>query len=203
MCPDVAVFKRIHLWEGKSASIKSCKSSNALPDKCGQKPWVLVVLWGRVNVVTAWTFLEHIFSAVDCPGQNSRKPGPGWCRRFIGERRNWLFSLSHTTVPGCWMLYISPGSAKSKQVILQLPTVTPMFIWLWPSMQFKWTMKRSSESTHPCWSSMPTVNGCDVTTLTQTQTSEQEYTDLIRCLQRSYLVGRLTLEHSCKLCLLF
>jgi len=50
---------------------------------------------------------------------------------------------------------------------------------------------------------MPTVNGCDVTTLTQTQTSEQEYTDLIRCLQRSYLVGRLTLEHSCKLCLLF
>jgi len=40
-------------------------------------------------------------------------------------------------------------------------------------------MKRSGDSTHPCWSSTPVVNGHDLTLLTQTQTSEQEYTDLM------------------------
>jgi len=37
-------------------------------------------------------------------------------------------------------------------------------------------MKRSEDSTHPC--RMPTVNGCDLTPPTRTQTSEQEYSDL-------------------------
>ena len=41
------------------------------------------------------------------------------------------------------------------------------------------TMKRSDDSTHPyCRSPTPTLNGCDVTLPTRTQTSEQEYSDL-------------------------
>jgi len=34
-------------------------------------------------------------------------------------------------------------------------------------------------STHLCASPTPTVNGCDLTPPTRTQTSEQEYSDLI------------------------
>jgi len=41
-----------------------------------------------------------------------------------------------------------------------------------------WTMKRCGVSTHPCWSPTPTVNDRDLTLLTRTQTSEQEYSDL-------------------------
>jgi len=39
-------------------------------------------------------------------------------------------------------------------------------------------MKWSGDSTHPCRSPTPTVNGRDLTFLTWTQTSEQEYSDL-------------------------
>jgi len=39
-------------------------------------------------------------------------------------------------------------------------------------------MKRIRNSTRHCQSSTPTVNGCDLTPLTRTQTSEQEYNDL-------------------------
>jgi len=40
-------------------------------------------------------------------------------------------------------------------------------------------MKRSGDSTHLCRSSTPTVNGRDLTSPTQTQSSEQEYSDLM------------------------
>jgi len=36
-------------------------------------------------------------------------------------------------------------------------------------------MKRSSDSTHHCRSPTPTLNGCDLTPSTRTQSSEQEY----------------------------
>jgi len=39
-------------------------------------------------------------------------------------------------------------------------------------------MKRNRDSTHPCLSPTLTVNSCDLTPLTQTQTSEQESSDL-------------------------
>jgi len=48
--------------------------------------------------MTARAFQEHVCPAVGCPGRNSQKPGPGWCRPSIGERRNWLFLLGYTTV---------------------------------------------------------------------------------------------------------
>jgi len=54
--------------------------------------------------VTAGTFLGHVCPAVGCPGQNSWRPGLGWCRRSMGEKRSWLFPLGYTTVQGCWML---------------------------------------------------------------------------------------------------
>ena len=41
--------------------------------------------------------------------RNLRKPSPGWCRRSIGERRNLVFPLGHTTVQVCWMLPRTPG----------------------------------------------------------------------------------------------
>ena len=39
-------------------------------------------------------------------------------------------------------------------------------------------MKRSGDNTHRCRSPTPTVNGRDLTSPTQTRTSEQEYSDL-------------------------
>jgi len=39
-------------------------------------------------------------------------------------------------------------------------------------------MKRSGDSTYPCRSPTPTVNGHDLTFPTRTQTSDQEYSDL-------------------------
>jgi len=39
-------------------------------------------------------------------------------------------------------------------------------------------MKKSVDSTHPCRSRTPTVNGRDLTIPTRTQTSEQEHSDL-------------------------
>ena len=101
VCPEVAVYRRIYLWESKSASNRPCDSSNASPDRCGQEPWILVALWGRVDVVTAGSFLGHVCQAVSCPGRGSRRPGLGWCRRSNGERRNWLFPLICTTVQCC------------------------------------------------------------------------------------------------------
>jgi len=46
------------------------------------------------------TFLEYVCPAVGCPGRNWRRQGLGWCRRFIGERRNWLLPLGYRTVQG-------------------------------------------------------------------------------------------------------
>jgi len=110
VCPEGAISRRIHLWEGKNAFNRPCESSNASPDCCGQVPWILVALWGRADVVTAGTFLGCVCPVVGCPSWNSRSPGLGWCRRSIGERR--LFSLSCTIVQGCWMLPRSPGSRR-------------------------------------------------------------------------------------------
>ena len=100
--PEVAISRRIHLWERKSASNWPCETSNAWPDRCRQEPWILLALWGRADVVTARTFLRPVCPAVGCPGQGSRRPGLGWCRRSNGERRNWLFPLGCTTGQGCW-----------------------------------------------------------------------------------------------------
>ena len=110
VCLEVAISRRIHLWEGKSASNRLCESSNASLDRCGQEPWILVVLWGRTDVGTAGTFLGHVCLVVGCPGRRSRWPGLGWCQRSNSERRNWLFSLCCATVQDCWMLPRSPGS---------------------------------------------------------------------------------------------
>jgi len=41
--------------------------------------------------VTAGTFQEHVCPAVGCPGRNSRRPGLGWCRHSIAEKRSCLF----------------------------------------------------------------------------------------------------------------
>ena len=50
------------------------------------------------DVVTAGTFLEHVCSAVGCLDRS-----PGWCRRFVGERRSWLFLwvIQQSKVVGC------------------------------------------------------------------------------------------------------
>ena len=89
---DVWCFRRWQsvngLLDGQNASNQLCGSSNALPDRCGQEPRVSVALWGRADVVGAGTFLEHVCHVLGCPGRNSRRPGPGWCRRSTGERRN-------------------------------------------------------------------------------------------------------------------
>ena len=94
----------------QSTSNRSCESSNASPDRCGQEPWILLALWGRTDVVTAGTILEHVCPAVGCPGRTSRRPGLYWCRHSNGEKRNWLFPLACTTVQGCWIIPTSPGS---------------------------------------------------------------------------------------------
>ena len=60
--------------------------------------------------MTTGTFLAHVYQAVVCPDRHSQEPGAGWCRRSIGERRNWLFPLGRTAARGCWMLPRSPGS---------------------------------------------------------------------------------------------
>jgi len=39
-------------------------------------------------------------------------------------------------------------------------------------------MKRSSDSTHHCWTPTPTLNACDLTPSTRTQSSEQVYSYL-------------------------
>jgi len=47
------------------------------------------------------------------------------------------------------------------------------------------TMKRRGDSTHPCRSPTPTVNGHDLIAPTRTQTSEQECSDLTASNRRS------------------
>jgi len=111
MCLEVAISQRIHLQEGKKAVNRPCEISNVSPDRCEQEPGVLVALWRRADFVTAGTFLEHVCPAVSGPGRNSWGPGPGWRRRSIGERKNWLFPYGLTTVQGCWMLPKSTGVA--------------------------------------------------------------------------------------------
>jgi len=60
--------------------------------------------------MTLGTFLEHVCPAVGCSGRNSRRPGLGWCRRSIGDRRSWLFPLGCCpevqafTVRGCFVV---------------------------------------------------------------------------------------------------
>jgi len=103
-------LQQIHLWEGKSASNQPCESTNASPDRCRQELWVSVALWGTAGAVIAGTFLEHVCSAVGCPGQHSQRPGPGWRRCSICERRNWLLPLGCTAARGCWLSPRSPGS---------------------------------------------------------------------------------------------
>jgi len=53
------------------------------------------------------------------------------------------------------------------------------------------TMKRSGESTHLCRSPTPMVNGRDLTLLTRTQTSDEEYSYLTAVLSR---LGILSLD---------
>jgi len=55
------------------------------------------------------------------------------------------------------------SSAKSKQLILSIPTVTSLSTRLQLSIQFTQTMKRSGDSKHSCQSPTPTVDGCDLT----------------------------------------
>ena len=100
--PEVVFSRRIHLWEGKSASNRPCESSDASPDRCGQERWILVAVWGRTDVVTAGTFLGHVCPAVGCPGRNSRRRGLGWYRRFNGEKRNWLLLFGCTACGQTW-----------------------------------------------------------------------------------------------------
>ena len=90
-------------WEGKSAPNQPCESSNASPDRCGQEPRVLVALWGRADVVTPGNFQEHVCPGIGCLGRNSRRPGLGWCRRSIGERRNCFFhwAIEQSKIVGC------------------------------------------------------------------------------------------------------
>jgi len=70
------------------------------------------------------------------------------------------------------------SSAKIKRFILHLPTVTPSSTRLSLSIQCTSTMIRNGDSTHPCRSPKPTVNGRDLALPTRKQTSEQECSDL-------------------------
>jgi len=51
-------------------------------------------------------------------------------------------------------------------------------------------MKTNRDSTYPCLSPTPTVNSCDLSPPTQTQTSEQESSDLTASNGRSHAGGR-------------
>jgi len=106
MCPEVAISQRIHLWEGKSASMqKFQRFSGSL--------WAGTLSFGGV-IREDWCCdcanVPRTRPAVGCPGLNSRRSSMGWCRRSIGERSSWLFPLGYITVQGCWMLPRSPGS---------------------------------------------------------------------------------------------
>ena len=114
MCLEVAISDWIHLWEGKSASNQPCENSNASQDRCRQEPGASVALWGKTDVVSTGTILEHFCPAVSCPGRNSRRPGLRWCRRSIGDRRICQFPLGYTKVQNCWMLLRSPGSHRQE-----------------------------------------------------------------------------------------
>jgi len=67
------------------------------------------------------TFQEHVCPTTRCPGRNSRRPGLGWCRNSIDERRSWLFPLCSTTVQGCSMLPRSSyeTGAQVKVIVVQ------------------------------------------------------------------------------------
>jgi len=57
-------------------------------------------------------------------------------------------------------------------------------------------MKMSADTTHPCRSSKPTVNCCDLTPKTRTQTSEQEYNNVTASSRRpSTLFSRNTPQY--------
>jgi len=103
--PKVAIFRRIHLWEGKSASNRPCESSNTSPDHCGKEPWILLALWGRANVVTAGTFLGRVCPVVGCPGRNSRRPGLPWVGADVPTAREetgcFLWVVQQSKVVGC------------------------------------------------------------------------------------------------------
>ena len=89
--------------------------------------------------------------------------------------------LAHVEDPIEKMYSSTKSYAKSKRLILQLPTATPSLTRLLLSIQCIYIMKRRGDSTHPCQSLTSTVNGCGLTLPTQTQTSEQEYCDLTAC----------------------
>jgi len=114
VCPEVAISRRIHLWEGKSASNQPCENSNASPDLCGQEPCVLVALRWKGRCCDRGIFPRTRLPAVGYPGRGSRRPGLGWCWRSIGERRNWLFTLDRTAVQGCMMFPRSQGSQRQE-----------------------------------------------------------------------------------------
>ena len=107
--PDVCC---VPMWQSLNGF--TCKKAKALPTSFAKVPTLHRISVGRNlesrwryeggGVVTAGTFLGHICPAVGCPGWNSWRPGPGWCRRSISERRNWLLPFGYTTVQGCWML---------------------------------------------------------------------------------------------------
>ena len=95
---------------------------------------------------------------------------PAWSRA-VENRLNacWRFSSEDASS--------SKSSAKSKRLILQLPTVTPSSTRLLLPIQFLQTMKRSRDNTHPCRSPTPTVNDCDLTPPIWAQTSVRECSD--------------------------
>ena len=103
VCPEVTISRRIYLWEGKSASTWPCESSNASPDCCGQEPWILVVLWGRADVVTAGIFLGHVCPAVD--GLAEAREGQVWVGADVLTAREetgcCLWVVQQSKVFGC------------------------------------------------------------------------------------------------------
>ena len=72
--------------------------------------------------MSAGTTHKHICQAVGCPCRHSRRADPGWCRRSIGGRRNWLFPSGRAAAQGYWLL---PRSRRSHR---QMLAVTPVDI---------------------------------------------------------------------------
>ena len=88
-----------------------------------------------------------------------------------------LVARSRRRLSACWRPCSEDASstkppAKSKRLIVQLPTVTPLLTRLWLFVQFiqfiYGLMKRSGESIHLCRRPIPTVKGCDLTPSTRT-----------------------------------
>jgi len=73
--------------------------------------------------------------------------------------------------------------AKSKQLILQLPALSHSLTRLWPSIHFIKTIKRNGDNTQPWWgdwNATLTTNGFNLLLLTRTQTSQYDFSGLVK-----------------------